>query len=76
MFKKEIQASEEPAQKLQEYLQLYTERFANPRMAASLGYIDDIIDPAETRSALIRHLEPLLSKRVEVPKRKHGNIPL
>lgn len=76
VFKKEIQSSEEPAQKLQEYLQLYTDKFANPRMAASLGYVDDIIDPGETRAVLIRHLEPLLSKRVEAPKRKHGNIPL
>ncbi|NMC61742.1 MAG: acyl-CoA carboxylase subunit beta, partial [SAR324 cluster bacterium] len=76
VFKKEIQNSEDPTSKLQEYIQLYTEKSANPQMAASLGYVDDIIDPSETRTSLIRHLEPLLSKRVEVPKRKHGNIPL
>lgn len=76
VFRKELQGAQDPAAKLQEYIQEYTEKFANPQMAASLGYIDDIIDPIDTRATLIRHFEPLLSKRVDVPKRKHGNIPL
>lgn len=76
VFKKEISSAPEPEAKLQECIQLYTEKFANPRLAAALGYVDDVIDPADTRPTLCRYLEALLSKRVETPKRKHGNIPL
>ena len=54
----------------------YTERNANPFIAAERGYVDDVIDPAETRIKLIRGLEMLRSKREELPKRKHGNVPL
>ena len=54
----------------------YTERFANPYLAAERGYIDAVIDPAETRRKLIAGFEMLRSKREELPKRKHGNIPL
>ena len=76
VFKKEIDAAEDPQAKTQECIQHYTDKFANPQMAASLGYVDDIIEPAQTREILIQHLDALLSKRVEGPKRKHGNIPL
>ena len=54
----------------------YKARFANPYTAAERGYIDDVIVPHETRPRLINALETLQTKRVERPKRKHGNIPL
>ena len=54
----------------------YLEKFANPYVAAERGFVDDIIDPAETRVRLIDGLEMLASKRTEMPKRKHGNVPL
>jgi acetyl-CoA carboxylase carboxyltransferase component len=54
----------------------YSERFTNPWVAAERGYVDDVIDPADTRRALARSLEMLASKREDLPKRKHGNIPL
>ena len=54
----------------------YTERFANPYIAAERGYVDDVIDPRDTRRVLIRSLEMLRTKREEMPSRKHGNVPL
>ncbi|MBA4075529.1 MAG: methylmalonyl-CoA carboxyltransferase, partial [Cyanobacteria bacterium PR.023] len=54
----------------------FRERFANPYIAAQGGYIDDVIMPDETRSKLIAALEAQANKRVERPRRKHGNIPL
>ena len=54
----------------------YKEKFANPYRAAEKGYIDDIIEPAQTRFRLIRSLEMLATKRDSNPPRKHGNIPL
>jgi acetyl-CoA carboxylase carboxyltransferase component len=76
VFKKEIDGADDPEAKREECIQDYTDRFASPEMAASLGYVDDIIDPRETRRLLTNLLEPLLNKRVDTPKRKHGNIPL
>lgn len=76
VFRKEIQEAESPDDKRRECIDHYTEKFANPRIAASLGYVDDIIDPRETRSQLVKHLESLMRKRVDTPKRRHGNIPL
>jgi acetyl-CoA carboxylase carboxyltransferase component len=54
----------------------YTERYATPYIAAERGYVDEVIDPAETRQVLARSLEILSTKREELPKRKHGNMPL
>jgi acetyl-CoA carboxylase carboxyltransferase component len=54
----------------------YRAKFASPYVAARKGYIDDVIEPQETRPALIRALETLVNKRADGPKRKHGNIPL
>ncbi|HEX6618833.1 MAG TPA: carboxyl transferase domain-containing protein, partial [Solirubrobacteraceae bacterium] len=51
-------------------------RFANPYSAAERGYVDDVIVPHETRPKVISALETLMTKRVQAPKRKHGNIPL
>jgi propionyl-CoA carboxylase beta chain len=58
------------------FTQEYKDRFANPYKAASLGYIDEIIRPRETRWAVIRSLRTLANKRQSNPPRKHGNIPL
>ena len=54
----------------------YKENFANPYRAAERGFIDDVIDPAETRPKLIRALDMLQNKRDTLPPKKHGNIPL
>jgi acetyl-CoA carboxylase carboxyltransferase component len=54
----------------------YTAKFANPYIAAERGYVDDVIDPADTRRHLVNALEMLRSKRETIPQRKHGNIPL
>jgi acetyl-CoA carboxylase carboxyltransferase component len=54
----------------------YTTRFANPYIAAERGYIDDVIEPSQTRRELGRGLQLCLRKTVERPPRKHGNIPL
>jgi acetyl-CoA carboxylase carboxyltransferase component len=54
----------------------YTEKYSNPYAAAERGYVDDVIDPAETRIKLIAGVEMLKSKREELPRRKHGNMPL
>ena len=54
----------------------YGEKFANPYVAASRGYVDDIIDPRDTRPRLIDALEMLKGKRVKNPAKKHGCIPL
>ena len=54
----------------------YTENFANPYIAARRGYVDDIIEPSETRPRLIAAFQFLEGKRVSPPKKKHGNIPL
>ena len=54
----------------------YTEKYSNHYAAAERGYINDVIDPAETRVKLIAGLSMLQSKREELPRRKHGNMPL
>ena len=54
----------------------YTERFANPYIAAERGYLDDVIEPQTTRPRLIHALEICVTKREQRPPRKHGNIPL
>jgi propionyl-CoA carboxylase beta chain len=74
--RKEIKAAEDPEAKRRELIARYEERFANPYIAAERGYVDDVIEPADTRIRLIEALRMLLSKREAVPPRKHGNIPL
>ena len=66
----------DPASRRAELIDEYTERFANPYIAAERGYVDDVIEPEETRGWLIRALEASLTKREPRPPRKHGNIPL
>jgi len=76
LFRREIDESKDSARTMDERVAEYTEKFANPYVAASRGYLDDIIDPRETRPRLIDALEVLLSKRDKNPPKKHGNIPL
>jgi propionyl-CoA carboxylase beta chain len=72
----ELQKAEDPDRLRRELIAEYDERFSNPYIAAELGYVDDVIEPAETRRRLIRSLHMLKSKREASPPRKHGNIPL
>ncbi len=76
IFKKEIAKAKNKAKALEEKLAQYVEKFANPYIAAERGYIDDVIEPWETRPRLIRALNMLDSKVDTNPKKKHGNIPL
>ena len=76
IYRKDISSSPTPEQRRQTLIDDYKAHFANPYSAAERGYIDDVIEPRQTRPKLIRALRMLQSKRVEQPKRKHGNIPL
>lgn len=76
IFKGEITKADDQEAKRQELTDRYAETFANPYVAAELGYIDAVIYPSETRSHLLRGLAAVSSKRCQRPKRKHGNIPL
>jgi acetyl-CoA carboxylase carboxyltransferase component len=76
VFKKELEAAKEPAKRRKELTAEYVEKFANPYVAASRGYIDDVIEPHETRPRLINALAMLANKRDTLPAKKHGNIPL
>jgi acetyl-CoA carboxylase carboxyltransferase component len=75
-YRHEIAAASDPVTRKAELVEEYTERFANPYRAAERGFVDDVIDPAETRLKLVAGLELLRSKREDLPKRKHGNVPL
>jgi propionyl-CoA carboxylase beta chain len=76
IFKKEISEAEDPEEKLQEKVDEYTTKFANPYRAAHRGYIDEVIYPEQTREKLIRAFKMLENKVAKLPKKKHGNIPL
>jgi acetyl-CoA carboxylase carboxyltransferase component len=76
IYRRELQTAEDPDQRRKELIAEYDARFSNPYIAAELGYVDDVIEPAETRMRLIRSLRMLKSKREPGPPRKHGNIPL
>ncbi len=76
IFRKEINASENPEQTLAEKEAEYAENFANPFSAAAYGFIDEVILPENTRSKLIKAFKMLETKAVKLPKKKHGNIPL
>jgi len=72
----EIKEAEDPEARRAELLEDYRDKFANPYVAASRGYIDDVIEPHETRARLINALEMLQNKQDTNPPKKHGNIPL
>lgn len=76
IFKREISAAEDSEAKWKEKEAEYAELFANPYNAAARGYVDDVIEPAETRNTLIKAFKMLENKVVTLPKKKHGNIPL
>src|SRR5687767_1391635 len=76
LFKEEVAAAGDPAALLQQRIDEYTETFANPYKAAARGFIDDVIDPRDTRPRLIDALRMLATKRDANPRKKHGNIPL
>ncbi|MEW2921579.1 acyl-CoA carboxylase subunit beta [Muricauda sp. ANG21] len=76
IFRREIAASEDPDAKLKEKEAEYAEKFANPYRAAERGFIDEVILPKNTRRKLLKAFAMLEKKKVDPPKRKHGNIPL
>ena len=76
IFKKEIDSADDKAKALDEKVYEFTEKFANPYLAAERGFIDDIIEPKDTRKKLIYYFSLLENKVDSNPKKKHGNIPL
>ncbi len=76
VFRRELKELDDPAERRAELIQEYEDLFASPYQAANRGYIDAVIEPEESRQWLVRMLDIARSKRVHVPKRKHGNIPL
>ena len=76
IFKKEIAAAKDPEKALDDKINEYREKFANPFIAAERGYIDDVFEPQDTRPRIIRALEILENKADTNPRKKHGNIPL
>jgi len=76
IFRKELEKAKDIVKRRAELVAEYREKFANPFVAAERGYIDDVIEPRETRSRLINALEMLANKRDVNPAKKHGNIPL
>ncbi|HED04838.1 MAG TPA: acyl-CoA carboxylase subunit beta [Candidatus Fraserbacteria bacterium] len=76
IYRQEIAQAEDPQALIEKFTAEYRQKFANPYIAAERGYIDDVIDPPQTRAVLIGALEMLSSKRDHNPWKKHGNIPL
>jgi propionyl-CoA carboxylase beta chain len=76
IYRRELAEADDPVERKEELVADYREKFANPYVAAARGYIDDVIEPKETRSRLINALEMLTNKRDANPAKKHGNIPL
>jgi acetyl-CoA carboxylase carboxyltransferase component len=76
IHRRELADAADPVARRAELIDDYTERLANPYIAAERGYVDDVIEPAETRRKIVAGLRLLESKREEMPQRKHGNVPL
>ena len=76
LYAKEAKEAEDPKAFIAEKEAEYNRLFANPYQAAKYGYIDDVIEPRNTRFRVIRALAQLESKRQDLPRKKHGNIPL
>jgi propionyl-CoA carboxylase beta chain len=76
IFRNELKKADNAVEEKAKLVDDYRETFANPYVAASHGFIDDVIEPSETRSRLINALEMLTNKRDTNPAKKHGNIPL
>lgn len=76
IWKRELVRADDPEERMQQLIEQYREKFANPYVAAERGYIDDVIEPHETRFRLISGLDLLATKVDRNPRKKHGNIPL
>ncbi len=76
IYREEISKARNPDKKRQELIVDYQEKFTNPYVAANYGFVDDVIDPADTRLRIVKALEMLQNKRDNLPAKKHGNIPL
>ena len=76
IFRRDLEKADDPQARRKELVADYVETFVSPYIAAERGYVDDVIDPRETRPRLINALEMLATKRETLPPRKHGNIPL
>ncbi len=76
VFRREIEAAKDPDAKRKELVEQYRQQFANPYVTAARGFIDDVIEPRDTRVKIIRALEMLQNKTDTNPPKKHGNIPL
>ena len=76
LYKRELDAAADPARTRAEKVDEFRAKFANPFVAASRGFIDEVIRPRETRRKLVLALKNLETKRDKNPPRKHGNIPL
>jgi len=76
IFRKEISEAEDSAAELKNKVDEYTDTFANPYKAAHRGYIDEVINPADTREKLLKAFKMLENKVTNLPRKKHGNIPL
>ena len=76
IFKRDIENAENPASARAEKIQDYKDRFATPYIAASRGYVDDVIEPSTTRQRLVSAFDMLASKRETRPSKKHGNLPV
>ena len=74
--RRELQQAADPAARKAELVEEYTEKYANPYVAAERGIVDAVIDPAETRQKIVAAFRMIENKREELPKRKHGNVPL
>jgi len=76
LYKRELETAADPARARAEKVEEFREKFANPFVAASRGFIDEVIRPRETRRKLVTALRNLDTKRAKNPPKKHGNIPL
>ncbi|HSE03424.1 MAG TPA: carboxyl transferase domain-containing protein, partial [Methylomirabilota bacterium] len=76
LYRREMDAAADPAALKEDKVREYREKFANPYAAAERGYVDEVIEPRDTRRRLIQSLEVLRTKRDSNPPKKHGNIPL
>ena len=76
LYRRELQQAADPDTRRAQLVEEYTERYANPYAAAERGFVDDVIDPAETRRKVVAAFNMLRSKREDLPRRKHGNVPL
>jgi propionyl-CoA carboxylase beta chain len=76
LYREELARAKNAATERRRLVAEYNDKFASPWVAAELGYLDDVIEPADTRPKLIAALEMLKNKRQELPRKKHGNLPL